>query len=287
MFRSLWIYRELILSLVTRDLKTRYKGSALGFFWSLCRPLFIMAVLFAVFVVIVPLRFDQAYFNVADDPWATKVGFGVHLMIGILLWNFFASALSESTRSILGNGNLIKKIKMPLEVFPVATVLANLAHLLLAFAVLVPAMLLLGYRMSWLALTAPLLIALLTILTAGFAFMLSAANVFYRDVASLTEIVLMAWFYVTPIFYPASVAYAQLREHSIVFFWLFVANPMATICIAVRRVLFIEGNFASAREAGDATLWKYLLLCTFISLAIYGLGRLMFMRLSARFADEV
>jgi len=285
-FRTLWRHRELILSLVKRDLKTRYKGSALGFLWSLCRPLFIMAVLFVVFVVIVPLRFENSYFPNPLDPARERIAFGVHLIIGILIWNFFAGALSESTGAILVNGNLIKKIKVPLEVFPVVTVLSHLIHLALAMAVAIPVILLLGFKITWLALTLPLVIALLVILATGLAFFLSATNVFYRDVASLTEIVLLAWFYVTPVFYPANVAFVELKKHSIVFFWAFVANPMATLCIAARRVLFVDGNF-ERREAADETFWKYLLLCAATSLVVYGVGRLVFRRLSPRFADEV
>ena len=286
MFHTLWRHRELILSLVKRDLKTRYKASALGFFWSLCKPLLIMAILYVVFVVIVPLRFPNAYFFDANNEKATRMAYGIHLIIGVLLWHFFAGSLSESTHSILANGNLLKKIKMPLEVFPVSTVLANLVHLLLAWAVLFPVMLALGYRLTWMVLALPFLIALLAVLTTGLAFFLSATNVFYRDVASITEIVLMGWFYITPIFYPASVAWAELQRFPRVFVWMFVGNPMATLCIAIRRVVFVDGNF-SRTEVADETFWKYLVLCLGVSVAIYGLGRLVFHRLSPRFADEV
>lgn len=409
MFRTLWRYRELILSLVKRELKTKYKSSALGFFWSLCKPLFIILILFVVFVVIVPIRFENAYFftpstpliepadltdvtaladrlSAGKDPlaahlrasmtdegratlssneanaeppewtltremnyWlasgeslydaeafndvtlrdstretlegaqedatstetrilllnralledafpenmirnraerATRRAFGVHLMIGILLWYYFAGSLGESTQSILANGNLIKKVKVPAEVFPVATVLANLVHLLLAIVVLIPVILLLGYKITWLALTLPVLIALMTVMIAGFAFLLSSTNVFYRDVSSITEIVLMAWFYITPIFYPFSVAWHTLQEYPRVFTWLFIGNPMATVCIVARRVLFVGDNFPRL-EMDDSSILKYLVLCLIISALIYGVGRLVFLRLSPRFADEV
>lgn len=281
------------MSLVKRDLKTRYKSSALGFFWSLCKPLFMMVILFIVFVVIVPLRFEDTYFDMPVEPvaegnevLATSKAFGVHLIISVLLWTYFATALGESANSILSNSNLIKKIKIPTEVFPVATVLANLVHFLLALVVLIPLLLLLGYKITWLALGLAPLIVLMTVMIAGLAFFLSSTNVFYRDVSSFTEIFLLGWFYVTPIFYPASVAYMRLRSHSPFFFRVFVANPMATISIAVRRVLFIEGNFRG-REVADATFWKYLVVCVVVSLAIYGAGRWVFARLSPYFADEV
>ena len=323
MFRTLWRYRELILSLVKRDLKTRYKSSALGFFWSLCKPLFIMAILFIVFVAIVPLRFEHGYFikdqyhelsvndvllvvapdrvdspeaRIADGRYRVtprvglardeKIAFGVHLCIGILIWYFFTGALLESTGCVLANGALVKKVKIPAEVFPVATVLSNLVHLLLAFAVLIPFMLLLGYRLTWMVLLAPPLIALLVIWTTGLAFLLSATNVFYRDVTSIAEIGLMAWFYVTPIFYPADMAWKYFGERWRFGFQLFVANPMATLVISIRRALFVHGNFAGS-EVEYATLWKYLLLCLLLSLAVYGLGRVVFRRLSPHFADEV
>ena len=286
MFRTLWRYRELILNLVKRDLKTRYRGSALGFLWSLCKPLFIMAILFIVFTVIVPLRFNFAYFTIDDNPAATSRGFGVHLIIGILLWNFFATALSESTYSILANGHLIRKIRLPVEVFPVATVLSNLVHYLLALAVLIPAIWLLGYKLTWMLVFLPILIVMLSVMVAGFAFFLSATNVFYRDIGSITEIALMGWFYITPIIYPASVAFERLEQHGRLPFLVFMANPVATISVLIRRVIFIEGNYANT-EIADASIWKWIILYLAVSSAIYAIGRLTFQRLKNRFSDEV
>src|SRR5882724_12033699 len=185
--QSLFRYRELIRNLVLEDLKLKYRDSVLGFLWSLANPLLLILVYSFVFGHILrggPPNF--AYF----------------LMVGILPWNFFAQSLMMSTGSILDNGNLIRKVALPMEVFPVATVLFNLAQFLFAMVVFFP--------MAWLFFKVPVawswinflpVLGLQILFNLGLCFMISTATVFYRDVRHFTEILLMLLFWLTPIIY--------------------------------------------------------------------------------------
>src|SRR6266542_3490902 len=166
--QSLFRYRELIRNLVLKDLKLKYRDSVLGFLWSLANPLLLILVYSFVFGHI--LRGGPPNFT-------------YFLMVGILPWNFFAQSLMMSTGSVLDNGNLIRKVAVPMEVFPVATVLFNLAQYLLALIVLFPmAFIFFGVLPSWSWLAFFPILALHVLFTLGACFVVATATVFFRDV---------------------------------------------------------------------------------------------------------
>lgn len=291
----IWRSRELIFTLVKRDLKVRYKSSALGFLWSFGRPLFLMIVITAVFSTLVGIR--------AGHP---LLPYPLHLLAALLPWMFFAGSTSESLFSILGNANVVKKVWLPGEVFPASTVIGQLIHFALALSVL--AVFVLGYAVfgriphghegegqalgmlmvpGWEIVLLPFLVALQTLFTFGICLILSALNVFYRDTSSIAEIVLSAWFYVTPIIYPANFARVELAEKGLTgVYWLYLCNPMTPIILAYRRILF-GPIFRHAPEVSDDTILKGLCISLASTVFLLFLGMRLFQRMSRRFADEL
>jgi len=253
---SLYSYRELIKNLVLKDLRLKYRDSALGFLWSLANPLLLIVVYSFVFGHILrggPPNF--AYF----------------LMVGILPWNFFAQSLMMSTGSILENGNLIRKVALPMEVFPVSTVLFNLAQYVLALVVFFPmALLFFGVApaRSWLVFL-PLLV-LQVLFTWGLCFMAAAATVFYRDARHFTEILLTLLFWLTPVVYDIRTVPASIAD-------AISLNPFSYFVLAYQDALFYN-------------VWpsvERLTVIVVLTFAIFGLGLALFEMLKMRFAEEV
>src|SRR5271169_2884184 len=166
--RQTYRYRELIWALALKELKIRYKRSVLGFLWALLNPALLMLVLTLVFSTV--LRFPIPHY-------------AIFLLSVLLPWTFFSQSLSYAVESIVGNGDLIKKVSVPKLVFPVAAVVSNIINLLLSFIPL--ALLVVGMRhpfyKTWLYLPVPILA--LIIFTLGMTFFFAAANVYYRDIA--------------------------------------------------------------------------------------------------------
>jgi len=253
---SLFRYRELVRNLVIKDLKLKYRDSVLGFLWSLANPLLLIVVYSFVFGHI--LR--------GGPP-----NFAFFLMVGILPWTFFAQALMMSTGSIVDNGNLIKKVALPMEVFPLATVLFNLAQFGFALIVFFP-MALLYFRvpvaLSWLNFF-PIL-ALQIVFTLGLCFMVSTATVFYRDVRHFTEILLMLLFWLTPIIYDVQTIPESLRT-------AIYLNPFTYFTLAYQDALY-HNTVSSPHN---------LLALALLGLSSLSLGFLSFMYSKTRFPEEV
>jgi len=278
MLTELWPRRELILSLVRRDLKTRYKSSVLGFLWSFCKPLLLMLVLYVVFAKFVPIRFDP--------PMRTP--FALFLLSGILAWGYLAGSINEAMFSIINNTSLVKKTYIPHEVFPVVTILSNLFHFLLALIVYFFLLLCFGVLPSWHIVFLPVVIAVQTFFILGLALLFSALNVFYRDIASIMEIIITAWFYFSPILYPLSEPLRQIVVRGGLPGWLFhvyMLNPMAVILAAYRRTILLPA-FGDV-EMRTARLAIYLGIAVINSAILFLIGRAVFRRYSGRFADEV
>lgn len=179
----------LMRSLVEKDLKVRYKRSFLGFLWYLLKPLFSMAVYTVVFTRII--RFGGSIRH-----------FSLFLLTGLLPWNFFSASLSASARTLLDNHKLIRSIYFPRTALPVSAVLANSVHMILAMAMLELVLVLSGHTPSLSLLMLPVAVVMLAMLTSGFAMMISVGNVYYRDVSQFLEVLLLAWFYASPVIYP-------------------------------------------------------------------------------------
>ena len=259
-------YRELIRNLVSRDLKVRYRNSALGFLWSLLNPLAMMAVFTVVFTFMMP-----------ND---TVDRFPVFVLCALLPWNFFRDSVIGSIASIVSNSSLIKKVYFPREVLPLSVTLSNLVNFLLALTVLFAMLLAFRVRLTRWALLLPLVIFTQLLFTLGLGLVLSTANVFYRDTAMIMDVVMLAWLFVTPIFNPIDI----LPQHRLVLGLdlnihrlTYILNPMASL-ISTYRVILFHG----ARPALD------FFLRTFVtSLLTLIVGQLVFMRYSRVFAEEV
>ena len=249
-------YRELIRNLVSKDLKLKYRGSMLGFLWSLANPLLLILVYGFVFTQL--LR-------------AAIPNFAYFLLIGLLPWNFFAQSMLMSTGSILDNAGLFRQVWVPLEVFPVATVLFNLAQFLFAFALLMPmALLFFQIPLAWSFLGVFLILTLHVLFTVGLSFFFSAITVFYRDVRHFMEIFLMLLFWLTPIIYNVEALPSSLRT-------AVHLNPLSFFISSYQDI------FYRRMLPGFVSL---LTLCglTFLSLT---LGYWVFSRCKSRFAEEV
>ena len=183
-------YRQLIQSLVARELKARYRGSVLGFFWSFINPLLLLLVYTFVFSYVLPARQPNL------DPYA------LFLFCGILPWTWFSSSILESSNVLISGGNLIKKVLFPAEVLPIVTVLANMVHFFLGLPILVG--FLIYYRaplqlseLVWF----PVVVLVQLVLTLGLALIVSALTVHFRDLKDILSNLVTFWFFATPIIY--------------------------------------------------------------------------------------
>ncbi len=216
LFRDSYRYRELIWALALKDLKIRYKRSVLGFMWALLNPALLMLVLTLVFSTVMRLGIRH---------------YAIFLLSVLLPWTFFSQSLSYAVEAIVTNGDLIKKVAVPKMVFPMAALISNLINLMLSMiplAILVPVMRH-PFYWTWLYLPVPLLA--LTIFTMGMTFFFAAANVFYRDVSHILQIVLSAWFYVTPIIYPIDAIPAKHQ-------WILKLNPIIYVINGFRLSVY-------------------------------------------------
>ncbi len=199
---ELWRARELLRQLLSKELKIRYRNSALGFLWSMITPAAMTVVFTAVFgfILKVPITDYAAFF-----------------LPGFLVWQFFANSSQSSLDAIVGNGQLIQKVYFPREVLPLSLVLSQVVHLGLAFITLLPWI---AYQRGWadvfLNLPAILLgMVLVAGFTAGFSMLLAGANVGFRDLKELTQILFLLWFYLTPVILPRAMI-TQLVDESTV-----------------------------------------------------------------------
>lgn len=264
--RELIRYRDLIRNLVVSEIKTRYKNSILGFVWSLLNPLAMMLVFTVVFGVLWPNQQMEKY--------------PIFLLCGLLPWNFFAASVVSSMNSVLGNGNLIKKVYFPREVLTIAAVLAQLVNFLLALIVLFAALLIFRTNFSPWLWTLPLIILIQTCFSLGIGLVLSTLQVFYRDTQMAMEVVMLAWFFLTPVFYRA----AQLPEvYQIGIFELpvqrimYILNPMASLINVYRDLLYF----------GYRTDIDFFIRTALTALLSLGFGYWFFTRYSDRFGEEV
>jgi ABC-type polysaccharide/polyol phosphate export permease len=268
---ELWSYRELLRNLVIRDLKVRYRNSVLGVLWSLGNPLLMTLVFTFVFTVM--------------TSYSRAEKFPVFVLCAILPWNFFSTSIIGSIRSIVDNAQLVGKVYFPRENLPISIVLANLINFLMALVVLFILILFFGIPLTKWALLLPVVIVVQVIFTIGFALIMATANVFYRDTQIIMEVVMLAWFFMTPIFYPVEILPRNYEIWGMTFDvwrWMNILNPMASI-IATYRVILYGGD-----GSGGAPPEFYFFMRTLLtSLGVLGLGSLIFYRYSRTFAEEV
>ncbi len=196
--------RQLIWALALKELKLRYKRSLLGFLWALLNPMLLMLVLAVVFSTVMLIQLPH---------------YAIFLLSVLLPWTFFAQSLAYAADSIVGNGELIKKVAVTKAVFPVAAVVSNMINLLLSMIPLLLIVLVMHHPFYWTWVFLPVPLLALTLLTLGASFFFATANVYYRDVAHIIQVLLNVLFYVTPIIY----ALDQIPHK---YQWLFKINPL-------------------------------------------------------------
>lgn len=255
--RDILRYRAAVRNLVARDLKVRYSHSALGVVWSFFNPLLMTLVYSLVFTLLVPSGVPR---------------FPVFVLAGLLPWNFFSASLIGATVAITSNGHLINRVYFPREILPVAVVAAGGINFLISLALLLGFVLFFQVPLGLSLLALPLLLAVQFGLVLGLALLLSALNVYYRDTQQIMDVVVLAWFFLTPILYPLTVIADPALQ-----LLLQVLNPMAALVVAYRQVLY----------AGGSPSWLVLALTALESLLVLLLGLLVFRRLSPGFAEEI
>ena len=266
---------ELLTELVRKDLKVKYKNSALGFIWSLANPLLYLAVF--------TLVFDKLLKNGIE-------AFPVLFMSGFLVWNFFNLATLSGTGSVVGNANLVRKVRFPRVVLPLSSVGFAAVHFVLQLGVLL-VVLALFYRDAFgpqLVLLVPALAVVLVFATA-MALLASALNVRFRDVEHLLEVILLAWFWLTPIVYPVTYVRDELAG-SPWLFRLYMANPMTGVVTAMQRAIYVHpvtGGRQILPAGGYGFYLTWLGVGGAIALALLAAGLWTFRRLQADFAEEL
>jgi ABC-2 type transport system permease protein len=270
---------ELLAELVRKDLKVKYKNSALGFIWSLANPLLYLAVFTLVFTFFLVNGVDH---------------FAVLFMAGFLVWNFFNLSTLTATGAVVGNANLVRKVRFPRIVLPLASVGFAGVHFVLQMLVflvfLVPFYPEAFGPQLWLAVPA---LAVALAFTVAMSLLASALNVRYRDVEHLLEIALLAWFWLTPIVYRVALVQEQFSKAP----WLFkvyMANPMTAVVVAMQRAIYrfpvVTADGKPLRilpEDGYAFYLRWLGVAAVISVVLLGIGLWTFRRLQADFAEEL
>jgi ABC-2 type transport system permease protein len=208
--------RELIWALALKELRVRYKRSILGFVWALLNPLLTMLVMTIVFGNL--LRFSLPHYS-------------IFLLSMLLPWTFFAQSLAYSVESIVGNGELLKKVRVSKLVFPVAALISNVINFLLSIVPLLLLIVVMRFPVHWTWIYLPIPMIGLFLFTLGAAFFFATVNVFYRDVSHIIQVILQVWFYVSPIIY--SVDFVPQRYR-----WLFRLNPLLYVLNGFRLSIY-------------------------------------------------
>jgi len=248
-------YADVIGVLSAKDFKIRYRNSALGFLWSLLNPLASMTILTVVFSLLLRSNIPN---------------YAAWLLIGLLVWRFFQIGTSQSLYSILGNPSLVSKIYVKRYILVFSNNLANFLGCVLEFAALLPLLLWLGVKLSYLVLIFPLLLLLEFLLIFALSLSLSALNMKYRDLFQIWEIATQLGFFLSPIFYSITLIPARFQT-------IYSLNPVTQLIQAGREMLLF-GQYPSASAF-------IIIVASIVILLI--VGSLIFFKLEKRFAEEL
>lgn len=228
---DIWSYRELLVGLVRKELKLKYKNSTLGFLWSLVNPLLYLVVFSVAFQLI--LR--------AGIP-----SFPVFLLSGLLVWNLFASGVTAGTASVVVNASLVKKVWFPREILVLASIGSAVVNFFLQIGVLIVFLAVIRYdvALSFLPLVLPALLVLI-LLTSAIALTLAAVNVYLRDTQHFLELALLAWFWMTPIVYPFMLMGGREEKWQTT---LYMLNPVTAVVIVFQRAFYARVDVPAVGE---------------------------------------
>ncbi len=255
--RPVWQYRELLYFLVWRDIKVRYKQTAIGAAWAICQPLLTMMIFAVIF---------GRFAKIPSD----NVPYPIFAFAGLLPWMYFSQSISRSGMSIVSDANLIRKIYFPRLIIPASAVVAPLVDFALSFLILLVMMAWYRVTPNWAITTLPLFMCLAVCAALGVSFWLSALNVRYRDVGHAIPFLAQFWMYASPIVYPVSLIPQHWR-------FLYSVNPMVAV---------VEG-FRWGLLAKESPEFSVILIGTSMALLLFLSGLVFFKRMERRFADIV
>ncbi len=260
-FKTLFSYRELLFTLTKRDLKVKYRGTFLGFFWSLLNPILTMLVYTFVFSIILRAGIKE---------------FAVFLICALLPFNFFSNSVNYGTNSIISNSNLVNKIYFPRELLPLSIIFVNLINFFLELIVLFIVLAILGYKFYLYLYLLPIIIFAQIFLVAGVTLLVSSLNVFFRDLQHLITIIMMVWFFGTPIIYPMSMVPERFQ-------FVLMINPMSVYAAYYRNIFY----YVKYPEGGGFPTVIETITALGITLILFFIGYYVFKRLEPRFAEEI
>lgn len=254
--RELYAYRQMIISLVQRELRGRYKGSALGFLWTFINPLLQLVVYTVVFSVIMRNGIEKYY---------------IFLFVALVPWTLISSSLVNGSTCILSSADMVKKIYFPREVLPLANTVSNFVNMVLCFLVVFAVLIFSGFGINLKAvLYMPVIMLVEFILTLGITLLTCAVTVYMRDVAYILSIVSMAWQFLTPIMYSSDMVPEKLLP-------IFRLNPMTPIIEAYRAILYYK----------QIPNVSTLMIAFIIGIACLVVGEITFGKLQRGFCEEL
>lgn len=255
--KELYDYRQMIFSLVRKDLRGRYKGSVLGFLWTFINPLFQLLVYTIAFSFILPSPIEKYY---------------LHLFVALIPWIFFSSSVQGGANSIIAAKDMVSKIYFPREVIPISYVTSCFVNMLLSFIIIFAVVIFSGVGLNFLAvLCLPVIMFVEYIMALGMAMLFSAITVFFRDMEHILSIITMAWIYLTPVLYPIDMIENKTIQR------LFYINPMTSVIVAYRDVLY----YAKVPDLST------LLIAFGFGVLILFIGSFVFSGLKRHFAEEL
>lgn len=271
--REIWQHRELTGLLIRREVKARYKDSSLGLIWSLARPLSQLLVYY--FVIGKVLGAER---NIPS--------FAVFVFIGLTMWSLYSEIVGNGTKSILDNAGLVKKIYLPREIFPLASVGGALFNFGVQFVVLLAAVIVMGqFPVSTDLLYLPLAFIVAVLFATGFAFLLSAINVYLRDIQHLVDVVMVVLFWASPIVYSYKYVHDLLLGN-----WLeqiYLSNPVTLAILGAQKALWAAGSSNAAAGSFPPDLAARLFIAAGVGVIFVWLSQRFFERLQGNFAQEL
>lgn len=254
--KEIYNYREMISSLVKRDLRGRYKGSVLGFLWTFINPLLQLAVYTMVFSVIMRSNIEQFY---------------IFLFVALVPWMFFSASITSGAGSILSQKGMVGKIYFPREVLPIANVTSAFVNMLLTFIVIFAVLIISGFGINLKAIMyLPIIFAIEYIMALGMALIASSVTVYFRDLEYILGIITMAWQFLSPVMYSIDMVPKEILP-------IFYINPMTNVIIAYRDILYYK-------TAPDIST---LLGALIFGIVVFAIGMMVFAKLKKGFAEEL
>ena len=253
--KEIYRYRHMLMTLVKQDINGRYKGSFFFFFFTLLNPLLMLVVYSIVFQFVFRSNIEH---------------YPIYLFICLMPWNTFANSIANGTTCVSNNASILKKVYFPREVLPLSVVISNTIQYFFSAVIIFIALLVSGVGVSWFALFLPVMVFIQALFTLGIIFLLSAANVYIRDVQYIMNPVMMIWMYASPILYSISMVPEKYVD-------LYRLNPMVSIMEGYQSILYSQ-TFPDFKSLGIVLV---------VSIVIFIIGYVVFNKLQRRFAEEV